>query len=108
MDTSIDNAFYVFNQDNSYVRFAYDEKLGLYTITIDHKEESINFVTIVSEQEKSFSLCGVFEFLRPALIHWKVVRWKEALPSIQLGRDRGFNQQIAFHFKYLAAFCIIV
>ena len=26
---------------------------------------------------------------RPCLIHWKVVRWKEALPSIQLRRERG-------------------
>ena len=55
MDTSIDNAFYVFNQDNSYVRYAYDEELGLYTMTIDHKEEAINFVTTVTEQEKHFS-----------------------------------------------------
>ena len=99
MDTSIDNAFYVFNQDNSYIRYGYDEEIGSYTMTIDHNEEAINLVTTVSEQEQHFSEIDVKRAKKARYIQERL-----GFPSdldLAKGIENGNIQDCGFDWRHI-------
>ena len=54
MDSDVENAINVYNEDGSYIKFVC-VKDGLYCINIDNNGGCTNFLTTVSEQKEHFS-----------------------------------------------------
>mgnify|MGYP003334727327 CR=1 FL=1 len=58
MDTRIDNAFYVFNNNGNYIRFARSNKTGLYVLEVQDTVDPITLSTTVKEEKNNFSKIG--------------------------------------------------
>ena len=54
MDSDVENAINVYNEDGSYIKFVCVQD-GLHCINLDNSGEYINFLTTVSEQKDHFS-----------------------------------------------------
>ena len=54
MDTAIDNAFYVYNDDGSYIRFACQSN-GLYSLEVSDGDDPKLFLTTVEGEKSKFS-----------------------------------------------------
>ena len=54
MDSDVENAINVFNEDGSYIKFVYVND-GLYCINLDDSGGHVNYLTTVSEQKNYFS-----------------------------------------------------
>ena len=52
MDTGIDNAFYVFNSDGTYVRFGLCKHTNLYTLDIGMTKPELSLSHTIMEDEK--------------------------------------------------------
>ena len=54
MDSDVENAINVFNEDGSYIKFGCMNN-GLYCINLDDSSGQVNYLTTVSEQKDRFS-----------------------------------------------------
>ena len=54
MDSDVENAINVFNEDGSYIKFVCVND-GLYCINLDESGDNVNYLTTVSEQKDHFS-----------------------------------------------------
>ena len=54
MDSDVENAINIFNEDGSYIKFV-DVHDGLYCINLDNSDGHVNYLTTVSEQKDHFS-----------------------------------------------------
>ena len=54
MNSHVENAINVFNQDGSYIKFVCVQN-GLYCINLENSGEHVNYLTTVSEQKDHFS-----------------------------------------------------
>ena len=52
MDTDIENAFYVFAEDGTYMKFARCKTMNLYTYVIDEESEVLINSTVAGESKK--------------------------------------------------------
>ena len=59
MDTRIDNAFYVFDNNGNYIRFARSNKTGLYVLEVQDTVDPITLLTTVKEEKNNFSSLDV-------------------------------------------------
>ena len=57
MDSDVENAINVYNEDGSYIQFVCVQN-GLYCINLNNSGEYTNFLTTVSEQKDHFSNVG--------------------------------------------------
>ena len=54
MDSEVENAINVYNEDRSYIKFVCVQE-GLYCINLDNSGGYTNFITTVSDQKEHFS-----------------------------------------------------
>ena len=54
LDTNVENAFYVYKEDGSYIKFECKND-GLYCLDVDDGLGHINFLTTVNDQNQLFS-----------------------------------------------------
>ena len=52
MDTDVENAFYVFAEDGTYMKFARCKPTNLYTYVIEEESEVLTHSTVAGESNK--------------------------------------------------------